>query len=258
MSKKIMEAMEYMDQKYIDEAVGAAPQKCSYKPVIRWAAVAACLVLVASLGFGYFGGWFAAPQEQIILTPTRYGLYQGANRLNESYTLQEGFEKADVVAWIRIGNWLGENTENHPLGKTYFAAEVIECYKGNLPDTFCVKQYGSSKGTSKAFPLLTHGNELLLFLKVSEDKGYGNCYYIMGSYGTVIDVVKDSNGVAYAITGIPIMGASIEKDVKNLARDAALKSMLCKTAKEYDEILCDRIAASQYLFALEDIEFLFK
>lgn len=251
--KKILEAMEYMDQKYIDEAVNATPKKRSYQPFIRWGAVAACLVLVISLSVGYFGGYFTQPGNEMILPPTRYGAYQISSSLNREYTLQEGFAHADAVAWIRIENWLAEDTDNHPIGKTYFEAKVIECYKGKLPETFVLKQFGSTKGTNKQAPLFTYGNELLLFLKVDAQGAYADCYYILGSYGTVMDVITSDDGTVYVSDRIGSIGQALEKTTKNYGESDAIKTKLASAVKN-DEIQRQIVAHSNYLFTLTDIQ----
>ncbi len=258
MKRSIMEAMEYMDQKYIDEAVEYQKKTVGFKPFLKWGAVAACLVLVVSLVMGYLSGLPAAPQNhQIVLPPARYGQTSAKTSLARAYTLEEGVAEADAVAWIRVGNWLGEELD-HPMGKTYFEAEVVECYKGELPASFVLKQYGSSKCTYKAFPLLTNGNELLLFLNYSDtDTSFGGCYYILGGYGTVMDVVQDDNGKAHISVRIPFLGEELEKTKKNYSTDITLREGLAAKAAN-DEIQSRFISRSNYIFAIEEIEDILK
>ncbi len=268
MNKKIMEAMEYMDEKYIGEALDARKKASSRKTLMRWRSIAACLVLVVGLCVGMLGGVPAQPQgsepqlnhpqpsepaKEIVLPPTRYGEVQAQSSLYRGFTLEEGVEEADVVAWIRIGNWLGEDTDSL-LTKTYFRAEVVECYKGNIPNNFVLKQYGSSAETTLGFPLFTYGNELLLFLNLSEtDFTYGSCYYLIGDYATVIDIIKDENGVTYASDRIGYMTQDLSISTKNHSGDHALKSQLHTTAAEFDAIQGVMVNSSDYLFELSDI-----
>ncbi len=270
MNTKLKEAMEYMDPKYIDEAVEYKAKTRNYKPLLRWGAIAACLVLVVSLSFGFYQerpavanptGTTAAPTTQqptepakpIVLPPCRYGEKTAEGMLGGIQTLEEGIAQATAIAWIRIGNWLGEKDVN-TNGKTYFEAEVIECYIGELPDSFVLKQYGSSYATYSFFPLLTYGDEMLFMLKLSEtDFTYGPCYYNMGSYGTVMDVVKDAKGNAYVSDRIGNVTQNARKYVKNDAANESLKKELCATAAVYDQVQSDFIARTKYLYALEDI-----
>ncbi len=253
MNLKIMEAMEYMDEKYIGEALEAEKKASNRKVLKRCGAIAACLVLVVSLCLGFLGG-----KEEIVLPPTRYGKTQSSASLAKSYTLQEGVAEAEAVAWIRIGNWIGENTENHSIGRTYYEVEVVECYKGNLPETFTLKQYGSTKGTDKAFPLLTYGNELLLFLNKSGDTGFGECYYILGSYGTVMDVALDSDGTAYVNARIDHIFSNIAEATENYSRDSALMNELVTAVAEHDPIQSNYVVNSDFVVVLEDIEDILK
>ncbi len=267
MSKKIMEVMEYMDQKYIDEAVGAAPQKRSYKPVIRCAAVAACLVLVASLGFGYLGGWFAAPQEQIILPPTRYGAGVMGYSMTRSFTIEEAFEAADVVAWVRIGNWLGERSGDKTVHTTYYEAEIIKCYKGNPEESIVLEQLGSSAYTIPGYPLFINGNELLVFLIGGEEREYYSTnysgtayeysYYINGSYTTVMDVVTNTDGMTYMVDRMGILSNNIQQLAIQLQTNVKLKSDLSAKLADVDAVQQAILSKADAIFTLETIEGLF-
>ncbi len=261
-----MEAMEYMDQKYIYEAVEGKAKAVTYRPWIRWAAAAACLVLVVGLCVGIWGGsnpqntepQLNAQEKEIVLPPTRYGKVQSAASLSRAYTLHEAVEEAQIVARVRIGNWLGENTQSNLVGRTYFEAEVLETYKGQLSGSFVLKQYGSTNGTYKGFPLFTHGNELILFLNPSEDTEFGDCYFILGTYATVLYVLEDAEGTAYVDAKIENIFASLEEETVNYATDGALKTELSVRVASCDEILSSTITMAPEIYALEDIEDILK
>ncbi len=269
MNEKIMEAMDHMDEKYVKEALGAGKKVISYKPLLRWVGISACLVLIIGLCIGFYGGQPVStqpsggalqsgqstePTQEIVLPPTRYGNTRSLASLAGNFTLHEGVAQAEVVAWVRVGNWLGENTENHAIGRTYYEVEAIEVYKGRLPERTVIKQYGSTKGTDKAFPLLTAGNELILFLNKSEDTDFGECYYIMGSYGTVMDVSHDESGTAYVTARVDAIFSSIKSTERNYANNSALMTEVGAVVAAYDEIQSEIVNHSEYMYAITDIE----
>lgn len=65
--KKISEAMENINQKYVNEATAYTGEaETAYRPVwMRWGAVAACFALVVAIGFGLFQSGLFGGNEQI-------------------------------------------------------------------------------------------------------------------------------------------------------------------------------------------------
>ncbi len=256
MNKKIMEAMEYMEQKYIDEAV--EPKRVSHQPLVRWGAIAACLVLVVGLCVGMLGGVPGGQQEEVVLPPTRYGAGQASASLPKHYTIDEAFDEAEVVAWVRVGDWLGE--EYKPIDRTFFEAEVVECYKGEIPDEFVLRQMASSLYTYANYPIFTSGNEFLLFLQKSPLEAdmnlYENCYLIIGMYSTVLDIAKGDDGSVYVSDSFGMLGESIAKKgsaPQNLIHDTKLTEELCLMTKQVDQLQSDRLNCSAYVFALDSL-----
>ncbi len=254
MKRKIMEGMEFMDQKYIDEAVAPRAKVLSYKPLLRWGAAAACLVLVLSLCIGSL-----APAKETVLPPARYGAGYMEASLARSYTIEEAFSDADAIAWIRVGSWLGER--DHPLACTFFDAEVIQCYKGEIPENFVLKQLGSSAYTFRGYPLFTAGNEMLLFLKNADleidNEEYDNCFIIMGTFSTVMDISKDQKGDIYVSDRFGMLGKSVVEDygtVKNHASAPALQKELADSCAANDAIQSACVNDSRYIFCIEEIE----
>ena len=97
----------------------------------------------------------------VVRPPVRIGEGTGHTCFSRSYSLTEAFEEADVVALVQVGNWLGENTDGFPY--TYYEADALECYKGDIPAHFTLMQSGASTSTYEDYPLFTYGNQLLLF-----------------------------------------------------------------------------------------------
>ncbi len=224
----------------------------------RWVAIAACLVLVVGLCVGMVGVTHGGQQEEVVLPPVRYndaGLFASTY----GFSIEEALELADAVAWVRIGNWLGE--ANDKINRSFFAVEVVQCFKGEISNEFVLCQLGSSAGTFMHFPLPTHGNEFLLFLVKTPDwmstDAYEITYHNIGMYETWMDVVKDEAGNAYVSAVMSRFGESIiafAQDAKNLAYDVQLNKELEANAKLIDEFQCDRVSSTEYLFELETLK----
>ncbi len=109
-------------------------------------------------------------------------------------TFREAYEKADVVALVKIVNWLGERqqSDEYPVPATYYDADIIELYRGLAPVRIKIRQDGSSKLTVDGYPLFDYGDEMLLFM--NEDEGI---YYLSGTLPSIYDVLRLDNGEAY-------------------------------------------------------------
>lgn len=130
--------------------------------------------------------------ENIVLPPSRIGTEgQLLVDLDKKRSIYEAFEEADIVALIRVGNWLSEDNSY-----TRFEATVIEQYKGEPTTDLVVRQIGNSKHTLRGFPLFTYGNQMLLFLK-KENIEPLNDYWIVGEY-MAIDAIE-SDGEWYLL-----------------------------------------------------------
>lgn len=112
-----------------------------------------------------------ASDENIIRPPVRESKYQ-ASASFIFLSLKEIEEEADAIVRLKIKNWLGESIY---YGRTYYDAEVIEVYKGDVPSSIILAQFGTSEETFRGFPLFTYGEEVILFLGKyeSQDNKYG-------------------------------------------------------------------------------------
>lgn len=134
-------------------------------------------------------------KKNAILPPVRVGSGIMYMQLERQHTVESAFEEAYAVARVKIGDWLGENTE-HEL--SYFKAVVMEEFKGDLPQSFALIQDGCSTATQVGYPLFTAGNELLLFLhKATGEEDYQPAYWIVGAFTTFMDVAYDAEGNRY-------------------------------------------------------------
>lgn len=136
-----------------------------------------------------------AKKREAVLPPVRTAPGTMYMQLEKRHSVESAFEESDGVARVKIGNWLGESTEHHV---TYFEATVLECFKGDMPQTFTLIQDGCSTVTQSGYPLFTASNELLLFLnKATGEDNYQPAYWIVGAHTTMVDVAYDTDGNRY-------------------------------------------------------------
>ncbi len=189
MNRRVEMILDNIRNEYVAEAMEPAKRGGA----IRWMALAASLVLVIGLGVA-LGAWY---QNRVVLPPCRQTALENSMSLAEQYTFETAVEAAPIVAWVRIGNWLGDSSSGFV---TYYEAEVLQTFKGEVPDRIVIQQDGSSKSTMMGYPLFAHGNEFLVFLnRTTIGDRTDNCYWIIGSWTTVFDVVVDDDENYYII-----------------------------------------------------------
>lgn len=199
-------------------------------------------------------------EDSIVLPPSRVGegIFDGV--LAKMYTFETAFSEADAVVRIKVGNWLYEDTESD---LTYYESTVLQCFKGDMPESFTLIQDGSSHETMEGYPLFTYGNELLLFLNQVTGPGDESIYWIIGSFTTVIDVSYDNNGNRYYADSYGILGESV-----NISSNYADQSDLAQEVYNYTinsdpflaEFSADQTDMSpyyHYIFSEFDINTLF-
>jgi hypothetical protein len=125
-------------------------------------------------------------------TPRQVGIKQYYATIEE-FEFNKSYKEADIVAQVKILEWLEEI--NDPLGEmsTYFKAELEKSYKNTLDSDIKeirLKQDGNSYHTSHVLPLFKNGDRLLLYLKKAVGEGKENTYWILGSYSGVFRIVN--------------------------------------------------------------------
>ncbi len=205
MKRKFAEAMNALQEDYIAEAMEPG-KRHSYG--LRIVAMAACLALMVAAGFGLFS--HLQPQEPELRLPPVRDAGGSHVMLSEKYTPQRAFEKSDAVALVRVGTWLREDSEN---GYTFYEAEILELYKGELPEKIILKQDGDSTDTIEGYPLFICGNELLVYMRESTTGLYvENCYWITGSFSTVFTVMRNDKGTAYVEDKMDFWSDAVQND----------------------------------------------
>lgn len=169
--------------------------------------------------------------------------------LETRYTFETGLSDADAVVRIRIGSWLGEDQE---ALSTFFEATVLESFKGNIPESFILIQDGCSESTLKGYPLFTDGNELLVYLKRISDTKYGDAYWIIGSFPTVLDVAYDNSGARYYADRYGIMGETAGIS-NNYSHQTVFRSELELNLIKTDSMFEMMQYTYPYIFAEEDL-----
>lgn len=188
-------------------------------------------------------------RDTVVLPPSRIGTFGIQATFGDKYTFESALSEADVVARIKVGNWLAEDIN---LYKTYYEATVLKCFKGSIPDTFTLLQDGCSAATMKTYPLFTSGNEILVFLKEATVTTYESPYWIIGSFTTLLDVSYDENGNRYYADRYGILGESIDINF-NYAHENSVSNEVLAIAAVNDPIISEMQYAYPYIFSEADI-----
>ncbi len=186
--------------------------------------LAACMLLFAGCTGPH------EPEHEPVLPPARVGSSSMKAQI-PYFDLERACGEADLIAHIRVCDWLGERNVEYEMELTYFSASIIESFKGQKEGNFVLCQDGNSKLTLGGYPLFTYGDELLLFLKRGSNPDYDEMYYVVGSYGTVMYGLGDDNGDCYFMSICDGFYDSIGIE-RNYADDNALRDLLVKNCPD--------------------------
>lgn len=164
-----------------------------------------------------------------VTPPRRTGAAAMKVSLEEFHTLESAVEAADLVALVRVGDWIGENGD---VASTYYKAKILKTFKGSADEDIVLIQDGDSAMTVVGFPLFTAGNELLLFLKKGTAVEYENAWWMLGSFSAFFDAVRDGSGQTYYLDRFGIIGPSVGRE--NFIFDADKAEELKKAAAKTD------------------------
>lgn len=194
----------------------------------------------------------AACAKEAVLPPTRVTDKKVIAEY-DWYTFDKALTEADVVARIRVGDWIGETK-----WQTFFEAEVLECLKGEAPEKITLLQDGSSKGTHRGYPLFTSGNEMLVFLNEATDvpeydslPEYDSPYWITGAYMTLMFVSYDADGNRYYMGTRDSVAGSMGIE-KSYSGDAEVFNELYAALCEIDHLI-EEWYSFPYTFAEADV-----
>ncbi|MDR0889598.1 MAG: hypothetical protein LBM28_03000 [Oscillospiraceae bacterium] len=208
-----------------------------------------CIVFVAALLLSV-SGCANSSDEESVPPPVRIGSSRVRVSLAHIYTFEEALAEADAVARVMVGDWLAEDTE---LLQTYYEAAVLECFKGDMPDTITLLQSGCSTGTIVGYPLFAGGNELLVFLKeapwLADD--HTSPYWSIGSYTTVLDVSYDHSGTRYYADRYGVLGKTVE-NATNYAGVWTIAGEVYSAAIAADPFVAEVRYSYGHIFSEED------
>lgn len=230
-----------------------AAVKTSSNPLPWWAIVLGILVLftialaIATNGFSHAKTDEDKPIEIFSEPKVRIAEKTRQADFVKKYSLESLTKEADAVAWIRIGNWIGES---ETLGVSTFSAEVKEEIKGDLGGKgtmITVVQEGTSKCTVENHPIFTGGNDVILFLKRAEDEiqtGSGKVYRIIdGSRSVFYTTLITRNSERFATTLNAEWLTRMPNGIPNIANiDEMWKTVFAALAvndKLWDSIVVD-------------------
>jgi hypothetical protein len=210
------------------------------------------MILIAVLVLSVVG-CTQAGKEEIVLPPTRYGT--GGGLVNYvTYDVADFYADAEVVARVKVGNWLWEDNENKDnVERTFFEAQVLECYKGTMPENFTLMQSATSKITLEG-PIFTYGNEKILFMsKAAPGRSpYKDAYGCGGL--SAMDVSYSNDGKRYIVVPHSWVAGSITRTtpIKDLPVPEVIDNLI-----KSDPILEDRVDRGSHVFSEEDIKLFF-
>lgn len=206
-----------------------------------------CYLLVVIMFVMMAAGCSGNTENSPVLPPVRITEGKTTVTLANQYTFASAFSAADAVARIKVGNWLAENQHT-----SYYEAAVLQCFKGDMPETITLLQDGSSIATLDRYPLFTNGNEMLLFLKEAALTEYESPYWIIGAYTTVLDVSYDKEGNRYYADRYGILGKTLH-ELHNYLADASVCLSVHSRAAADDPIFKEMQYTYQYIFSEADI-----
>lgn len=184
-------------------------------------------------------------KEETVYPPVR----TPKDRLNvqyvSGYTLDEAYEKADVVATVKIENWLSEDEES-----SFFEAKVLEAYKGEPEETIRLAQSGNSQYMIVGHPLYYPENEFFIFLNEYENSQGEKEYCSLQDADTLFTLTENKEGEKYITAGHPYIKNSIPQSIERFAVTQEMKDYLCKDPYWENEYKGDW---SMEAFALNDI-----
>ncbi len=234
------------------EAKASRPRKA-----FRFAAAAAALLIVAGAAFGIaqakalanngeklpaqyaFMADTSVPKDAV-LPPARTGQLKSSAEYAGSYTIPSAYSEAEAVCLARVGNWLGENEYD-----SFFEAEPLVTYKGELPSSFILWELGNSKSTLGT-PVFTYGDVLLLFLIREDCEEYSGAYACIGGDLTMLYASVDNDGNAYLIDHRGIFSYKTseeypEIELADFGTNKLLVSELCSNMSVYDKFMADAL-----------------
>ena len=201
-------------------------------------------------------GSIITPSEgSVILPPVRIADDEFRPSLAKQYTFETAFYEAEAVARIKVGNWLSEDDESF---STHFEAFTLECFKGDIPETFILTQEGNSSGTVKGYPLFTYGNELLVFLNKWTNENNEDIYWIIGAFTTVLDVSYDNDGNRYYTDCRGILGATMDISSNYIDQNDILSEVYASAVNSDPFVanIADEQSFYSYIFSEDDVNIL--
>ena len=125
-------------------------------------------------------------------TPRQVGQKQYSSSI-EGFEFDKSYDEADIIAQVKILEWLGESNNPDEGESTFFKAKLEKTYKNTVDSSLKeikLLQDGNSHYTNKELPLFKNGDKLILYLKKAVGEGYEGTYWILGSYSGVFRIIN--------------------------------------------------------------------
>ena len=178
-------------------------------------------------------------EKDIVLPPERK--IQVSVTYSPQYATAETLINETVaIARIRVGNWIKEwsNVEGGG-GRSYFEAEVLEVYKGELSRNIIFIQDGSSLVMVNDIPFSTYGEEIIAFLYEWDEPGV---YFGSDSSIKVIHTPENSYVIDTYFSTAGTLG-SCKDEIKNHIDNSEIKNSIIEITKDKN---------LNYIYTLDD------
>ncbi len=142
--------------------------------------------------------------ENLKDTPHQVGLKGQMSASVMGMELDTSFKDADIVAEVKIREWLGERQKGEELQKTIFRASLEKIFKNSIDNNLKeikLIQDGNSDYTIENYPLFKNNDRLLLYLKKAVGEGYENTYWILGGHTGIFRIIN-TDGKDYIVKQI--------------------------------------------------------
>lgn len=161
--------------------------------------------------------------ENLKDTPHQVGLKGQMSASVMGMELDTSFKDADIVAEVKIREWLGERQKGEELQKTIFRASLEKIFKNSIDNNLKeikLIQDGNSDYTIENYPLFKNNDRLLLYLKKAVGEGYENTYWILGGHTGIFRIIN-TDGKDYIVKQIgdcPELSEALISESKDIRR----------------------------------------
>lgn len=199
--------------------------------------------------------------ENLKDTPHQVGLKGQMSASVMDMELDTSFKDADIVAEVKIREWLGERQKGEELQKTIFRASLGKIFKNSIDNNLKeikLIQDGNSDYTIENYPLFKNNDRLLLYLKKAVGEGYENTYWILGGHTGIFRIINTDgkNYIVKQIGDCPELSEALiseSKDIRSIQETPAKNySIEFSNLDNFSPKTYDLVAVENYIKELNN------